>query len=1035
MKKIICLLVILLASTVFVTAQNSKVTGVILASEDRSPIPGATIRVKGADQGTVSDMDGAFSLLLPDAHKTLVITFIGRKTVEIAASPNMTITLSPEIQDLEEVVATAIGIKRSWKSLGYASTVISDDELTKAREGNLVNALAGKVAGVRVNQSSGVLGGSSKIQIRGASSISSLSSPLFVIDGMPIDNNAYNPDSYKGYIDGGNRAGDISVDNIESMNILKGAAATALYGARAKDGAIIITTKRGSKNSRTSVEFNSSTRFETVAKLPDFQNEYSSGTAGVYNERSMNGWGPNIAQTRAEGTKFIDHTGQENLLQAYPDNVKDFFETGLTYINSVALSGGNEKTDFRAGIASYNQKGTIPGTTYDRYTFSVNAGTELTAGLSARVSMQYMRNNSKGRPAQGVNSVNSLLPLVYGLPRTVDINYLKNNWVNEKGDQISMGNGSLINNPYWTVNKNKFIGGLDRLIGNFLLNYNPMKGLTFSNNLGMDYYNESRRKIYAKGTLGNLEGEFQDRTVSNRIINNDFMVTYERSWNDFTFKGIGGHNLQQEEWINNSTLATGLIAPDVYTYANAKETSPSNYSQKKRLVGVYFDLGFSYKSLLFLNVTGRNDWSSTLPLNNRSYFYPSVSGSFVFSELLQNQHILDFGKIRINYANVGSDTDPYQLKYEYTPAEKYSLQYSIYNSFPHNGLIGFYGPSVLPLANLKPQNQNAFEIGTELMFFNKRIHFDFTYYKNVTTNQIVSLTVPYSTGYAGNTINAGKLTNKGVEIALTVTPVQTRNFQWDLGINFASNKQIVDEISEDLTKYNLTSPLDNVSIAAEAGQSFGIYGTGWLRDEHGNFVIEEATGLRKTETGVRLGDIYPDFTMGISNHLKYKGFDLSFLIDIRQGGKLYSGTVGVLRSSGLVTETLAHRGETFIEPGVIIDKDGNSRPNDVPVKDMETYWEHIGKTSNAEGSIFDASYVKLREITLSYSFPRQWFNKAFVKSLQIGFEARNLWTIKSHVPHIDPEVNLYGPASLGEGVEYYNIPSTRSFGFNLKLSI
>ena len=1035
MKKIICLLFILLISIGFITAQSSKINGLIVASEDNSPFPGATIRVKGSDQGTISDMDGAFSLHLTDANKTLVISFIGRKTVEMAATPHMRIALYPETQNLDEVVATAIGIKRSWKSLGYASTVISDDELTKAREGNLVNALAGKVAGVRVSQSSGTLGGSSKIQIRGASSISSVSSPLFVIDGMPIDNTAYNPDKFTGYIDGGNRAGDISVDNIESMNILKGAAATALYGARAKDGAIIITTKRGNKNSKTSVEFNSSTRFETVSKLPYFQNVYGPGTGGVYNEKSMNGWGPNIEQTRAEGKKFIDHTGQENLLQIYPNNVKDFFETGLTYINNVALSGGNEKTDFRAGIASYNQKGTIPGTAYDRYTFSLNAGTQLAAGLSARVSMQYIRNNSKGRPAQGVNNVNSMLPLIYGLPRTMDINYLKNNWIDEKGNQISMGNNSLVNNPYWTVNKNKFTGGLDRLIGNFLLNYNPVKGLTFSNNLGMDYYNETRRKVYAKGTLGNLEGEFQDRTISSRIINNDFMMTYEHAWNDFAFKGIAGHNLQQEEWINNSTSAIGLIAPDVYTYANAKETSPSNYSQKKRLVGVYFDLGLSYKSLLFLNVTGRNDWSSTLPVNNRSYFYPSISGSFVFSELIQNQHILDFGKIRINYANVGSDTDPYQLKYQYTPAEKYSLQYSISNSFPHNGLIGFYGPAVLPLANLKPQNQNAFEIGTELMFFNKRIHFDFTYYKNVTTNQIVSIEVPISTGYSGNTINAGKLTNKGVEIALTVTPVQTPQFKWDIGLNYASNKQIVNEISEELTKYTLTSALDNVSVAAEAGQSFGIYGTGWLRDENGNFIIDEATGLRKTETGVRLGDISPNFTMGISNHFVYKGFDLSFLIDIRQGGKLYSGTVGVLRSSGLVTETLTHRGETFIDPGVIIDKNGNSRPNDVPVKDMETYWGHVSKTSNAEGSIFDASYVKLRELTLSYTFPRQWFNKAFVKSLQIGFEARNLWTIKSHVPHIDPEVNLYGPASLGEGVEYYNIPSTRSFGFNLKLSI
>lgn len=1033
MEKLICLLFILLSS-VALSAQTIKISGLVIAGEDGSPIPGATIRTKGSGPGTVTDINGAFSLSVPDTLKTLIASYTGKKTVEVPVMPELKIELYPEVQHLDEAVVTAIGIKRSWKSLGYASTVVSGEELSNARESNLLNALSGKVAGVRVSQSSGSPGAASRIQIRGASSIASVSSPLFVIDGMPIDNSTYNPDKYVGYNDAGNRAGDISTDNIESVNILKGAAATALYGARAKDGAIIITTKRGNKNGRTSIDINSSTRFETVAKLPDFQNEYAQGSGGEYFVKSMSGWGPNIARTKEEGTKFINHKGEEAFLEAHPDNVKDFFETGVSYINNISLSGGSEKTDFRAGISSYNQKGIIPGTKYNRYTFSVNAGTEFTSGLSGRISMQYIRNDSEGRPAQGINNVNSLVPLVYTLPRTMDMNYLKNNWIDEQGDQIAMLPDTKANNPYWVANKNKFIGNLDRLVGSILLNYEPLEGLTFSNNLGMDYYNEDRRKIYAKGTFGEMEGKFQDWNIINRIINNDLMVTFEQSWKDFTFKGIAGHNLQQEEWSSTSTSASGLIVPDLYTYANAKQTSPTNYYQKKRLTGVYFDLGFSYKSLLFLNITGRNDWSSTLPVDNRSYFYPSVSGSFVFSELLPKQQILDFGKIRLNYARVGSDTEPYQLKYQFTPADSYSTLYTT-NVFPHNGLIGFYGPGILPLENLKPQDQKAFEIGTELMFFDKRVRLDATFYKNVTTNQIVSVSVPISTGYSGNQINAGKLTNKGVELELGLTPLKSRNFQWDISLNFASNKQVVDEITEDLSSYSLTSSLDNTFIAAEAGESFGIYGTGWARDNDGNYIIDPTTGLRTTENGVRLGDIYPDFTMGISNHIHYRGFGLSFLIDIRQGGKLFSGTVGVLRSSGLARETSAHREETFIDPGVIIDENGNSRPNDIPVKDMETYWGHIGSTKNAEGSVFDASYVKLREATLSYSFPRKWFSKAFVKSLQIGFEGRNLWIMKSHTPHIDPEVNLYGPGSIGEGFEYHNIPSSRSFGFNVKLSI
>lgn len=1033
MKRIIYFIFILFASTEILTAQTTKINGIVVAEESEEPIPGATIQIKGSSIGVISDINGKFSMQIPDTSKVLIISCIGNKTTEARIAPYMKIILSPEIHSLNEAVVTALGIKRSVKSIGYASTAVSGEELSQARENNVLNALAGKVAGVRVSQSSGTLGGSSRIQIRGASSIASLSSPLFVIDGIPIDNGSYTPEKYIGYIDAGNRAGDISTDDIESINILKGAAAAALYGARAKNGAIIITTKRGNKNEKITVSINSSTRFENVSKLPDFQNEYAQGVAGEYIPKTLNGWGPNINEARAAGIKYTDYKGEETFLEAHPNNVKDFFETGMSYINNLSLSGGNEKTDFRTGISSYNQTGIIPGTKYNRYTFSINAGSDLAAGLSARFTAQYTRSNSEGRSNQGVNDVNGLIPIVYMLPRTVDVDYLKNNWINEEGEQIPMAPESRYNNPYWVINKNKSTDNLDRLIGSVLLSYTPLKGLTFSNNLGMDYYNQNRRKIYAKGTFGELEGKFLDWNIANRIINNDFIVTYEQPWKDFTFKGIMGHNLQQEEWSNNSTSANNLIVEDLYTYANAKQTSPTNYYQKKRLTGVYFDLGVSYKSLVFVNITGRNDWSSTLPINNRSYFYPSVSSSFVFSELLPAQNILNFGKLRVNYASVGSDTDPYQLKYQYTPTSSYSTLYSK-NTFPHNGLIGFSGPIDLPLEDLKPQNQRAFEIGTELIFLNNRIRFDATYYKNITTQQIVSVSVPMATGYAGNQINAGKLTNKGVEIMLGLTPLKFQDFKWDINMNFAKNKQIVNEITEELSSYNLTASIDNIIVGAEVGESFGLYGTTWARDESGNYIINPETGLRTTSSG-RLGDIYPDYTMGISNQVNYKGFSFNFLIDIRHGGKLFSGTVGVLRSSGLVTETLAHRGETFIEPGVIVGEDGSSRPNDVAVKDMETYWSHIGETTNAEGSLFDASYAKLREATLSYQFPKRWFSKTLIKSLQVGFEGRNLWLIKSHVPHIDPEVNMYSPASQGEGVEYYNIPSTRSFGFNIRLSI
>ncbi len=936
-----------------VTAQTQKVTGVVISEEDGQPVVGASVLVKGTTLGTITDVDGNFNLSnVPSSAKTLQISYIGMQTQEVVIKPTLKVVLKSDSQNLDEVVVTAMGIKRSEKSLGYAVSSVKGDEITKARESNVLNSLSGKIAGLQIAQSSGTVGGSSSIQIRGASSIGTVSSPLFIIDGLPIDNGSYNPDRTNGIVDVGNRAGDINSDDIESINVLKGAAATALYGARAKDGAIVITTKKGKKNSPVFVTVNSSTRFENVLKLPDFQNEYAQGSYGVYNVKM--------------------------------------------------------------------------------------AGMNFTKNFTGRISAQYIRSDSEGRPAQGANDSNLLIPLINGLPRTIDIHDIQKNWVDENGKQITLDPEGKSNNPYWIINKNKFTNNLDRMIGNITLTYKPIEGLTITNNAGTDFYTEGRRKVYAKGTVGALNGKFQTWNLYKRIINNDLMVSYEKTFaNDYHFKVMMGHNLYQEEWKNENVQAQNLVVDGLYTYTNAKSTTPVNYYEKKRLVGLYGDISLGYKDMLFVNVTGRNDWSSTLPINNRSYFYPSISGSFIFTELMENKDILNFGKVRLSYANVGSDEDPYNLAFKYTPASTYFLQYlGNVNTFPHMGLVGFTGPRVLPNENLKPQNQSSFEVGADLRFFGGKIRLDMTYYSNITKNQIVSIDVPLSTGYFANNINAGKIANKGVEVTLGLTPVETRDFKWDLDATFASNKQTVEELAEGLDEYTLTSGLSGLQIKAAKGDSFGLYGTGWKRDDQGNYVINSKTGLRETVNNVRLGDVYPDFTMGINNTFTYKGVTLSFLIDIRHGGSLYSETVANLRSSGLAAETIAHREDaSFIEPGVILQDDGTYRPNDVPVKSMQDYWQHISNSSNNEGNIYNASFVKLREVQLSYSFPRKWFKSFFVKSLDLGFEARNLWIIKDHVPHIDPEANFFGPSQIGGGVEFNSIPSTRSFGFNVRLTL
>ena len=606
--------------------------------------------------------------------KTLQISYIGMQTQEVVIKPTLKVLLKSDSQNLEEVVVTAMGIKRSEKSLGYAVSSVKGDEITKARESNVLNSLSGKIAGLQIAQSSGTVGGSSSIQIRGASSIGTVSSPLFIIDGLPIDNGSYNPDRTNGIVDVGNRAGDINSDDIESINVLKGAAATALYGARAKDGAIVITTKKGKKNSPVFVTVNSSTRFENVLKLPDFQNEYAQGSYGVYNVKMLNGWGPKISSVQDQ--QFTDYKGDKVTLKANPDNVKDFYETGMSYINNVSVAGGGEKADFRLSFTSTNQTGVVPGSDYNKYAFSVNAGMNFTSNFTGRISAQYIRSDSEGRPAQGANDSNLLIPLINGLPRTIDIHDIKQNWIDENGKQVTLDPEGKSNNPYWIINKNKFTNNLDRMIGNITLTYKPIEGLTITNNAGTDFYTEGRRKLYAKGTVGALNGKFQTWNLYKRIINNDLMVSYEKTFaNDYHFKAMVGHNLYQEEWKNENVQAQNLVVDGLYTYTNAKSTTPVNYYEKKRLVGLYGDISLGYKDMLFINVTGRNDWSSTLPINNRSYFYPSISGSFIFTELMENKDILNYGKIRLSYANVGSDEDPYNLAFKYTPASTYFLQY------------------------------------------------------------------------------------------------------------------------------------------------------------------------------------------------------------------------------------------------------------------------------------------------------------------------------------------------------------------------
>jgi len=1045
MKKLLQSLFIMMFVAITAMAQERTITGTVTSSDDKLPIPGVSVRVKGTQVGTVTDANGKYSIKVPSGSNTLDYSYIGYvfQSKTISAANSIDVALVSDSKALSEVVVTALGITRTSKSLGYSATTLKSDDLTKARESNVLNSLAGKAAGVRVNSQSGTVGGSTKVVIRGVNSLDG-GYPLYVIDGLTVTETTSAGGTTASNVDFGNRMGDLSSDDIESMTVLKGAAATALYGARAKDGAIIITTKRGKKGASSSISINSSLRFDNPLVLPELQNDYAQGNQGVYSatpnaqSSSVNGWGPKISDVANQ--KFTNFLGQSVTLQAYPDNVKDYFQTGISAINNISFSGGGDNSDFRVSFSSANEKGIIPQSKLDRYTLSVNAGRDFSKTLSGRFTGSYTSLKSDGRPAQSSNNTNSIISTIYGLPRTVDINQLRDNFEDPvTGNQIFLSPNRNANNPYWIMNYNRNSNTVDRFLGTYLLTYKPVEWITISNNFGADIYTEKRASLVRKGTAGFLTGKFNNFDLLNKQINDDLIATIEQNnlVKDFKFKLILGGNINQRLNQSTNVEAVGLTIDQLYNYTNASSKTPTLGYSNRRLLGAYGDLSVSYKDFAYLDITGRNDWTSTLPIENRSYFYPSVSGSFVFSELLKDKNMdwLSYGKLRASWASVGSDLAAYNLDYQYTPISTVFLQYvsSTATVFPAGPIeTAFTGPRILPNNTLKPQKQNSYEFGTELRFLKNRIGLDFSYYHTVTRNQLIPIDIAISTGYFAKYVNVGAVKNTGVEIALNIVPVKSRDFEWTIDANFAKNNQSVVELAPGLSQYSLASGYSGLQVKADVGQSFGLYGSTWDRTPDGQFIIDQTSGLKKATANKRLGNIYADWTMGINNTFNYKGVSLSALIDIRKGGVFYSGTVASLRSSGLAKET-GDRSAPIVTPGVNL-VNGAYVPNKTGVN-AQNYWVWEGNTTNTEGNVFDAGFVKLREVRLAYAIPAKVLKNSFIRGIEFGVEGRNLWLIKSHVPHVDPELNFFGSGSVGEGVEFNSIPSTRSIGMNLRLTL
>ena len=1041
MKKILLFSFVLLTALVSESwAQERTISGKVTSVEDGSTLPGVNVVLKGTTNGTITDFDGNYTLSIPSEGGTLTFSFIGLTTeeIEIGTRSVIDVTMSADVTQLSEVVVTAAGIERSAKSLSYSVGKLDSEELLKARETNVVNSLQGKIAGVTVSTSSGSVGGSSRVIIRGASALGSDIQPLFVVDGVPIFNS--NIQSVPGDggdtrfandYDYGNTAQDLNPDDIENVTVLKGATASALYGQRARNGAILITTKKGGNTKgKTNVTVNSSIRFDNVFRKPDLQTEYGPGTAGDLRRNTLRSWGPRVTGQNLPEGNWLERSGS---LTVYEDNFKDFFETGKTLINSVAIANGNENTNFRLGFTNTTQSGTVPNTELNRNSISLNAGTSLDNNISTSIGVQYSRTDNDGRPTVGFN--NSIGDLIYTLPITYNINDLKE-FQNEFG--VHQPLNEQTNNPYFTLNKNVFQLDRDRLIGNITVQYDPFNSLNITGRVGYDFTSEKRFAPTSKGSINAEDGAFFIDDIRSKQFNTDLIATYSRELiPEVGLKLIGGFNINQRDQFQFTLRSVELADPTLFRPPNAQQNLEDIFESTQRLYGAFFDVGFDYKDFLFLNITGRNDWSSTLPDNSNSFFYPSVGTSFVFTEAFDlGTDIINFGKLRASWAQVGSDDAPFQLDFQYFPTTSvfFVLSGAAGLAFPFNGQLASQQTNQIPPQNLVPAIQSSYEVGAELQFLNNRLGLDVGYFNIETDDQIIPLPQSPSSGFGSRRINIGKTKNSGWEVLLTATPLVIGDFQWDISANLTKIKQKVVSLADGVEEFNLSGGINGLQVKARPGEAFALFGTGFATDSITGEYLINAQGFRIEEENKRLGDIYPDFTLGITNTFSFKGISLSFLLDYRDGGILLSRTVGDLRALGLAAET-ANREDLIVDEGIVRTENTDGTFTDVPnttAVTPENWW--INQSTIDESTTFDNTFLKLREARISYSLPSSIVDKTPFGTVNLGIEGRNLLLLYSKVPHIDPEQNVFGASDAGGGVEVGGIPSNRSYGFNLSLT-
>ena len=1075
-KRIHLFLLALAIGVIQGAAQVTTVRGIVTTEEDGEPVIGASVIVKGTALGTVTDVNGRFELSgLPPSATRLLISYISLMAKEVAIAPQVSVTLKSDTHLLDEVVVTALGISREKKALGYTAQEVKQDALVQGKDNNLLNSLSGKIAGVRITNTQGDVG-SSRIVIRGETSIAGENQPLFIVDGIPVDNSQLNARSSGR--DFKNAIADLNPEDIKTLTVLKGPNAAALYGARAAHGAIVITTKGGDKRQKgIGITLHSSTQVSFVATLPEFQNLFGQGAGGRFsyvdgkgagvNDGVDESWGPrlDIGLLIPQFDSPLDADGNRVATPwvSHPNNVRDYFRMGISTNNGISIARGDDKYQFRVGYNYEKQVSIVPDAGTNKTNISLNTDYHLAKWIVVGATANYIVYTAPSLPGSATPSgsnVRSNSPMLQFLwfGRQVDTNSLK-------ADYTRNWNSSYYDNPFWSASYNTQSQERHRLIGDLHAEFRLTDGLNVRFRTSTDWYNDRRKSKVKWGSAGagSPYGSYAEDAYTVKENNTEVLATYIKQLNkNWGIDALLGFNVRNKQYENNYQAAPRLAVADLYTLTNSRDPlTSSNDFYRLRQYGLYGSIQLDYRRWAFLNITGRNDWSSTLPVDNNSYFYPSVTASVLLSEAFGwRSKAVNYLKIRGGWSQVGADANPYQLATVFTSETAFNG-----NPLQSSSTIGMN-------SNLKPENTSSIEAGFEAAFWDNRLYLDFTYYKTDSRNQILKLATTAASGYTSQVRNAGHIRNRGYEIQLGAVPIQTsKGFRWNLDLNYGANSSKVVKLDDEglITSYQLYS--SGIQILASVGEAYGtLFGTSYVRDANGNVVVD-ANGLPKiSTTNKTLGKFTPDWTGGISNTFSYRSLSLSFLIDASVGGSIFSNTNKTGKYTGVLANTLSGRdaehgglwyytaamgnnvrlpespsysvssdglyyaqvnGQStrVYQDGIMVEGVTESGSKNEEVVSAEKYYHRI--YSIAEANVYDASYVKLREVALSYRLPRLWTQKLHLQEASVTLTGRNLWTIYKSVPNIDPESAL--TTGNAQGVEAYSLPTTRSFGVNLSV--